>query len=427
MATIRPFRGLRYAAAAGPLEALVAPPYDVLSPEQRDELAARSPHNVVHLTLPEQIEDDRSKFVKYARASARLEEWRREGQLAPEAKPSLYRYRQTFALPNETERHERLALIALIKVEPYENGVVLPHEQTFPKHKEDRLRILEATRAHLECIYGLYEDDTEDVLRDVQSAPATTVASITTDDGVTHQIEVIDDASAVEQIVSGIGPKKIWIADGHHRYETALAFRQALGAISTEVAEDYMMMALSSIADPGLVLLPTHRILDKVSLSSDQIAATMRENFPCEEVDNARLIEWIENHASGNQRAFGVALPGTKGLGLLIPDVRERILQIEGLESQRLKGLDVTILHKLMFEKLLGLSGHDFFSYTRDAGEAIAAVNADAKASFLMNPPTVEDMRQIALGGEKMPQKSTYYYPKILSGLLLWSLADFDA
>ncbi|MBV6457750.1 MAG: hypothetical protein HONBIEJF_00869 [Fimbriimonadaceae bacterium] len=427
MATIRPFRGLRYSAAAGPLEALVAPPYDVLSQEERNEYAARSPHNVVHLTLPEQNEDDRSKFVKYARAAARLEEWRREGQLAAEGSPSLYRYRQTFSIPGDTERHERLALITLIKVEPYEKGVVLPHEQTFPKHKEDRLRILEATRAHLECIYGLYEDESQGILQEVKSAPATTVASVATDDGVTHQIEVIDDGNVLDRILSAMEPKKIWIADGHHRYETALAFRQALGSAQGEVAEDYMMMALSSIADPGLVLLPTHRILDKVSLTSDEIASTMRANFPHEEVENSDLVEWIEANATGGQRAFGVALPGTKGLGLRIGDVRERILQIKGSESDRLKGLDVTILHKLMFEELLGLTGHDFFSYTRDAGEAIAAVNAGARASFLMNPPTVDDMRQIALGGEKMPQKSTYYYPKILSGLLLWSLADFEA
>lgn len=427
MATIRPFRGLRYSAAAGPLEALVAPPYDVLSAAERDEYAARSPHNVVHLTLPEQLSDDRSKFVKYARASARLEEWRREGQLTPEGAPSLYRYRQTFTIPGCDERFERLALITLIRVEPYENGVVLPHEQTFPKHKEDRLRILEATRAHLECIYGLYEDDAREVLHEVQTAPATQAASIATDDGVTHQIEVIDDRQVLGRIVSGLASKKIWIADGHHRYETALAFRQALGTISTEVAEDYMMMALSSIADPGLVLLPTHRILDKVSLTSEEIAKAMSDHFVTEAVDNDQLVDWIESHAAPENRAVGVALPGTKGLGLSIPDVCERILQIKGSESDRLKGLDVTILHRLMFEEILGLTGHEFFSYTRDAGEAIAAVNAGAKASFLMNPPTVDDMRQIALGGEKMPQKSTYYYPKILSGLLLWSLADFDA
>ena len=159
MATIRPFRGLRYSATAGPLADQVAPPYDVLSSDERDALATRSSHNVVHLTLPEQLPDDRSKFVKYARSASRLEQWRHDGSLVVEARPSFYRYRQTFSVPGSPDRLERLALIATIKVEPYEKGVVLPHEQTFPKHKEDRLRILEATRSHLECIYGLFEDD----------------------------------------------------------------------------------------------------------------------------------------------------------------------------------------------------------------------------------------------------------------------------
>src|SRR5579862_6511134 len=158
MATIRPFRGLRYPLKAGALENLTAPPYDVLSPAQRDEYAARSPFNVVHLTLPESHADDRSKFVKYARSSALLAEWRREALLAPEPEPAFYRYNQWFQIPNAPDRFDRTALLALIKTEPYEKGIVFPHEQTFPKHKEDRLRILEATRAHLECIFGLFED-----------------------------------------------------------------------------------------------------------------------------------------------------------------------------------------------------------------------------------------------------------------------------
>lgn len=427
MATIRPFRALRYSAEAGPLDSLVAPPYDVISPAQRDELAAKSPFNVVHLTLPEQMPDDRSKFVKYARASSRLEGWRRDGQLRAEQKPSLYRYRQTFQVPGTDETLDRLALVSLIKVEPYEKGVVLPHEQTFPKHKEDRLRILEATRSHLECIYGLYEDDGSSVLSTVENAPGTLVCHVTTEDGVRHQLEAIDDPQAIHAVVAGLADKKIWIADGHHRYETAAAFRQALGDREGEVAEDYMMMALSSLADPGLVLLPTHRILDKVSLTSEQIAAAMKGHFDWQEVDNAALVKWMETHGSEQNRTFGVALPGTKGLGLTIPDVARRILEIEGPESDRWKSLDVSMLHKLMFEKVLGLTGHDFFSYTRDEQEALAAVQHGAKAAFLMRPPTVDDMRQIALGGEKMPQKSTYYYPKLLSGLLIWSLADFDS
>lgn len=159
MATIRPFRALRFSQSAGPIEELVAPPYDVLSPEERDAFAAKNPKNIVWITLPEQLPDDRSKFVKYGRSSARLAEWRREGQLAVEPGLGYYRYVQTFSIPGRQEPVTRTSFFALLKTEPYEKGVVLPHEETFPKHKEDRLRLMEATQAIVEPIYGLFEDD----------------------------------------------------------------------------------------------------------------------------------------------------------------------------------------------------------------------------------------------------------------------------
>lgn len=425
MATVKPFLGLRFSSTAGPVASLVAPPYDVLSQQERDQYAARSPHNIVHLTLPEKNEGDRSQFVRYARSASRLENWRAEGVLRREDKPAFYRYRQTFAVPGNDDRLERLALIACIRVEPYANGVVLPHEQTFPKHKEDRLRLLEATRAHLECIFGLYEDDDIAVLDLVKNAPATQVADVTTDDDVRHILEAIDGEAVNGSIARALSSKKVWIADGHHRYETALAFRQALGAREGEVAEDYMMMALSSISDPGLVLMPTHRILNQLSLSTEELRSRVSTHFQVSEHPNDRLGAELAKVAERSERAFGIALPEGKGL-IARFDPIELSSKFESSAGDRLKRLDVTILHDFVFAKLLGLTGHDFFAYTRDDSEAIKAVESGAPASFLMNPPTVEDMRLIALGGEKMPQKSTFYYPKILSGLVLWSLSDFQ-
>lgn len=420
MATIRAFRGLRYSASAGPLESLVAPPYDVLSPEERDAFAAKSPHNIVHLTLPESKPDDRSKFVKYARSASRLEEMRREGVLTPEDRPAFYRYTQTFTIPGTNRTVTRMAIIAAIKVEPYEKGIVLPHEQTFPKHKEDRLRILEATRAHLECIYGLFEDDDRAVFRMIREAPSSVVEDVTTEDGVHHLVERIDDSTSVDAIADALEPKKVWIADGHHRYETACAFRAALGEREGEVPEDFMMMALSSIADPGLVLLPTHRILER---GPDDIRHRLASDGRFEALDspNHDLMERIEAIDRDGRRAFGVALPGGGGM----------ILQVRDLDALAgtgdLERLDVSILHSVIFGQILGIPGYEGIAYTRDPQEAVEAVEHGAKASFLMNPPTVDDMRRIALAGQKMPQKSTYYYPKILSGLALWSLNDFQA
>lgn len=424
MATVRPFRGLRYAPTAGPVQDLVAPPYDVISAEERTVLAGKNPRNIVNLTLPEQLPDDRSKFVKYARSSARLEEWRRDSALVLEDAPSFYRYTQTFKVPGSDVTATRTSLIVLLKVEPYENGVVLPHEQTFPKHKEDRLRLLEATRSHLECIFGLYEDDDNAVHTLVANAPGEKVADLTTtEDGILQSLEAISDPASVDAIVQAMADKRLWIADGHHRYETALNFREASGAQGG--AEDYMMMAVDSMTDPGLVLLPTHRILKTMPLCADELRAKLAEHFEVESVANDALFQRIEADKESGKTSFGVALPGGQGLVASTLDAGPIAGQIEGPGSDRLKRLDVSILHGFIFEKLLGLTGLDFFGYTRIEQEALDAVGQEAPASFLMNPPTVEDMRLIALGGEKMPQKSTYYYPKLLSGLVVWSLKDF--
>lgn len=425
MADVRPFKGLRYSPTAGSMETLVAPPYDVISPEEREELASKNPHNAVYLTLPESQPDDRSKFVKYMRAASRLAEWRREGVLNLEEKPAFYRYRQTFTIPGRTEPLERTALITLIKVEPYEKGVVLPHEQTFPKHKEDRLRILEATSAHLECIYGLFEDEGAKIFKQIDEADAGDAVKITTEDGVQHELAPITDPAICEALSAAIKDKKVWIADGHHRYETAVTYREMQGEKSGLVGEDFMMMALSSISDPGLVLLPTHRIVKNMPLKGDELKNALSKYFNVREVPNAQLLDEITALNRPDIRAFGIALPGGTGLLATLERPEDALEWIESEGSPRLKLLDVTILHEVIFGKILGLKGLDFFTYTRDPEEAVGSVDNGNDAAFLMNPPSVDDMRVIALGGEKMPQKSTYYYPKLASGLVYWSLTDF--
>jgi uncharacterized protein (DUF1015 family) len=424
MAEIRAFRGLRFSEAAGSLEGLVAPPYDVLSKQERDEYGEKSPHNIVHLTLPEAHPDDRSKYVKYARSAARLAEWRREGALTPEAAPSLYRYTQSFTVPGMGEAFSRTAVIALIKVEPYENGVVLPHEQTFPKHKEDRMRILEATRAHLECIFGLYEDPDGAVLREVQEARPGERVEVDAEN-VHHALEPISDPEAVGRIAALMADKKVWIADGHHRYETAVAFRQNLGPRDGPIAEDFMMMALSSMSDPGLVLLPTHRILSELPLGLEESIAALERDFDLRETHSSRLMLEIEENARHGRRAFGVVLAGPRAF-VATPKDDAALLGAMGDEgSEALRALDVSVLHRGILERTLAVRGLDSIAYTRSWQEAVRAVEQGSAGCFLMNPPSVEDMKQIALGGEKMPQKSTYYFPKILSGLVLWSLNDF--
>ncbi len=427
MATIRPFKGLRFDVGSDRLAKIVAPPYDVISPDQREALAEQDALNVVRLTLPESENGDRSKYIKYARSASRLEEWRTNGSVRAEDRPVYYRYTQEFTVPGHEQIFNRTTLVATIKIEPYENKVVLPHEQTFPKHKEDRLRILEATRSHLECIFGLYEDDNSTLHRAVVEAPARVIAAfVTNDDEIRHTFEVIEDIDAIERITSFMDPKTVWIADGHHRYETALAFREQQGEKDGPIAEDFMMMALCSISDPGLVLLPTHRILKNMPVDAAELERRLSEEFEISHVSNAQLMPELERLNREETCALGVALPGGEGLVAVAKNPDALGESIEGPGSQLLKRLDVSILHGYVFGKLLGLTGHDFFSYTRIEQEALDAVENGAPAAFLMNPPTVEDMRRIAIGGDFMPQKSTYYYPKLLSGLVMWSLKDFD-
>lgn len=424
MAQIRPFRGLRYGATAGSLDSLVAPPYDVISPAQREALAAKNEHNAVMITLPESADDDRSKFIKYMRSASRIADWRREGVLQLEDKPTYYRYTQSFSVPGEPEKLTRTSVIVLLKTEPYDKGVVLPHEQTFPKHKEDRLRLLEATRTHVESIYGLYEDPDGSIQNTVSTAPATEVGRLTSEEGVEQVFELIQDEEVCRTFTQQLADKRLWIADGHHRYETACTFRESVGAKDGIVAEDFMMMAIGSMADPGLVILPTHRIVPKLPCGLMELDQKFQAFFNTRRVANDQLMGELKRLQAPDTRAIGVALPGGVGLLLTLDRPEDALNWIEGPESERLKLLDVSILHRVIFERLLGLTGLDFFSYTRDPDEALAAAK-DGGSAFLMNPPSNEDMKEIALGGEKMPQKSTYYFPKLLSGLVMWSLEDF--
>lgn len=426
MAEIRPFRGLRFSADAGPIDALTAPPYDVLTPAERDEYAVRNPHNIVHLTLPEQKPDDRSKFVRYARSAAQLSEWRRDGVLVPEEKPAFYRLVQSFSFPRVPEAFHRTALVTLLKVEPYSKGVVLPHEQTFPKHKEDRLRILEATRAHLESIFGLFEDPDGAVQSAL--ANATIGAEVTTrsDDGVTQRLAPITDPGEIQNLVNLLADKKVWIADGHHRYETALAFREAVGEAANSIPEDFLLISLTSLNDPGLVLLPTHRIVSNIPVGDEEALVRLGGAFEITETHSRNLVDLIAQSQQRGVRAFGMALEGGRGFVLVPRDDAALVANVPGEGSAALKSLDVTILHSVILEQLLGVQGLDGISYTRESLDAIHAADQGEGVAFLMNPPTVEDMKVIALAGERMPQKSTYYFPKILSGLVLWSLNDFE-
>ncbi len=344
MAVVKPFRALRYnEAAAGPLETLVAPPYDVISPELREELRARSPHNVVRLTLPGFEEE----------AARELEEWRREGILFEEP-PATWALEQEYVGPDGVAR-SRLGLVASLKVEPYETGTVLPHERTHRGAKEGRLRLLRATRVQLEPIFLLYDGATP-VERPDREPDLEAVGA---------KLWRIDDPS----VVRAFDDKQLLIADGHHRYETAVAFHEEEGT----PASAQMLVVLVSTDDPGLEIFPTHRLF-----------STPKRLQADDGVSNGRP-EVTELTPEGSR-----VLRGPEGM------------------------LDVQFVDTL---------GHDGISYTSDAAEAERRVRTgEAAVAYLLRPTRIEDVFAYARRGEVLPQKTTYFFPKLISGLLLHPL-----
>jgi uncharacterized protein (DUF1015 family) len=354
MAEVRPFRALRYdTAAVGPLDALVAPPYDVIAPDERLELLARSPYNVVHLTLPDSEEE----------AAHDIAAWQDVGVLRREDEPSLWILQQDYVGPDGVAR-TRTGLVGSLRVEPYDRGVVLPHERTHRGPKEGRLRLLRAVRVQLEPIFLLYDD--EQPFAVPTRAPDLAVAG-------TRLWRLEDDA-----VAQAFADTQLLIADGHHRYETALAYHEQEG---TE-ASAFMPVVLVSTRDPGLTIFPTHRVFEQATL----LAGNGSGDDPERALDQLRALP--HDNAAVVQVTPGGAAVVTGDRGLL----------------------DVQLVDRL---------GHEGIAYTPEWREAVRRVTAgEAGVAYLLRPTRIEDVFAYARRGEVLPQKTTYFYPKLVSGLL---------
>ncbi len=420
MVTIRAFRALRYARL---IPEVVAPPYDVIDANLRTQLANLSPYNIVHLTLPQNGE------ARYQRAHQLLEHWIADGVLRLDAEPALYRYSQQFIDPLTGSPCTRTGYFVLLHTEPYEHGVVLPHEHTFPGVKEDRFRLLEATRTHLEAIFGLYEPtpSLQEALSSALWEPIAHLEGAELPEGHLHRLERLTDAVAVARIEQAFQPCRVWIADGHHRYETALRFGQQYG--SELSAERFLPILLVPIDDPGLVILPTHRILLQPLLGTPaEWRERIEPDFGIEPASPDTLAEQV--FAS---RGEAVGLFTLDGAWL----IRQRSAQNppapftwgegggegEFKQDMPLYHLDAWWLHERLLPAL-GVPNTEI-RYTRSAQEAIEAVlQGEGAAAFLLNPPQITTLQQVALTGGRMPHKSTYFYPKVLSGLIIWRIGQ---
>jgi uncharacterized protein (DUF1015 family) len=447
MAYIVPFRALRYDPERVVAAQVVTQPYDKITSEGRERYYAAHPYNLVRLILGKpEPGDDRQDNV-YTRAAGYFSTWRRQGIFLQDAQPSIYVYRQRFLVPDTTREVERCGFIALGRVEDYSAGIVHRHEQTLAGPKADRLELLRSTRAHFGQIFMLYPDSGEiDALLE-SDAPPTIEA--TDEYGVRHRVWRLSEPGVIDLVRAKMRDKKLIIADGHHRYETSLNYRNErraaaiqpvsvpreragsvlVGSLETQEAPyELTMMTFVNMNSPGLVILPTHRVVHGLqSFSPEAFESAARAYFNLEEVDpsvDAARATAILREAGHTGTAL-LAAAASRVFLLHTPKVPPEMFP--GL-SIRQQFLDVVQLHKVLLEGVLGLSEqsvHDQqnLSYLRDAKEALAAVRAGgANVAFLMNPCRIEQVRDIAFAGEVLPQKSTDFYPKLLSGLTIYAL-----
>lgn len=430
MATVRPFRGVMYnQKKVGNLDDVVTPPYDVISPADQQAYYDHNPYNTVRLILP--MEDGSvNPTAKYESSSSFLNQWLSEGILVRDDEPALYAIRQQYEINGEVK--QRLGFTCLVKLEDYSQGTVLPHENILAKPMDDRLNMLRFTKSNYDSVFGLYSDEeTQHILETaIHSAPD---VSATDKDGVLCELWRISDCVVVQVIVKALAKKSILIADGHHRYAAALAYRDEMretaGSINEEAPYEYVMMTLVSLDDPGLVVLPTHRMIRNLeSFDAPAFITQLSEHFEISEVAPDALTQSVETLFSKGH-AFGLCIGQKAYTVMLKPDAKPEEL-ITTPSSAALKNLDVTLLHSLILERYLGIgskqmSAQSNLTYTRSVDEAIRLVDEGTyQMAFLMNPTRVSEVRAIAASGEKMPQKSTFFYPKLLAGMIIRLIAD---
>jgi len=436
MADIHPFRAFRYDPHQVSPAQVVTQPYDKITPALQDRYYAASPYNLVRIILGRREPNDNPANNVYPRAAAYFRDWRQQGVLRRDSLPSLYVYSQRFTLGSSTEL-ERLGFIALGRIEDYSTGVVFRHEQTLAKPKADRLDLLRATRAHFGQIFMLYEDSGQ--VESLLPMPAVPDISVTDEYGVVHRVWQVSDPGLIESVRTAMRDRKLIIADGHHRYETALNYRnerRAEDSTSSSAARpsaspyEFVMMTLVNINSPALLILPTHRVVHSLTtFSEDDFRNSARAFFDIDEVGGTLDAPRATAMLRESGRAGTSILAVTPSRAFLLHHPNPNVSQVFTGLSIRQQSLDVVQLHRCLLENVLHLSEESIrnqqnLSYVRDAAEALSHVQGDPRANivFLMNPCRAAQVRDIALAGEVMPQKSTDFYPKLLSGLTVYAL-----
>jgi uncharacterized protein (DUF1015 family) len=409
MAEIIPFRGLLYDVSKVSIEDVLAPPYDIISPEERESLYRKSPHNIVRVDFGKEGSGDNETENKYSRARRCLDVWIKDGILKRSDKPSFYAYAITYTV--EDERKQLRGFLGLMKLEELGKGSVYPHEYTHPKPKQDRLNLLKACEANTSPIFLLYNSSTDGICN-ILSRIALTRPTLqaAAPSGDLHQLWQIDHLQEIEMIKQELADKPVFIADGHHRYETSFEYSREMSAREKSPLDrkpyDYALAFFANMTDEGITILPTHRLIKEIPKDIDRILSrdfemeTVTEDFD------------IRKKLSGGTKVFGFFKKREKAWQMLTyrgrdlsevhPDLRE---------------IDVVILDEVVIKKLLMNAE---IGYEMDIAKALDQVNHGVyEAAFFLNPTRVKDIERSALSYMRMPRKSTYFYPKLLTGLVL--------
>ena len=434
MADIRPFQGVHYnPSLTEDLAKVLSPPYDVITPQLQQELYQRSSVNFVRVEFGRELPKDKDNDNKYTRAAVTMDKWLEQGFLVADRTPSIYVHDHHFT--HQTKPYRRRSINCLVRLEEWDKKVVLPHEGTLAKPKDDRLNLLWALHANTSPVMTLYEDSGGKVssLLDMPTR-GEYLLNANTENGESHYLWALTDAKIIGEIHDALADQPLYIADGHHRYESALAYRRERRSLSDSVSEsepyDFVMVTLVDFADPGLVILPAHRLVRGIAPSAlDGLLAGIETCFTVEEfpLQQSDIQEQINSLLSGQKDEVKTVLCGLQKERLLLLTLRDFNLvktMIPYFHSELYQRLDVSIVDHVILEDLLGLT-HDmagaFIDYTSDALDAVSQVlDQEYQLAFLVNPVRPEVVKGIADSGDRMPRKSTYFYPKLPAGLIFY-------
>lgn len=437
MATIAPFQGFTYnETIAGGISDLVCPPYDIISPAQQQELYRKNPHNIIRLEFGLASPGDTDTDNRYTRAAALLDEWLKTGVLRQSREPAFYIYEMEYRTGGRVRKLR--GFIGMVRIEDYDSGIVKPHETTLSGPKTDRLNLLRACKAGFSQIYSLISDPAGAVAGVLGAVADRPDMEVKDSAGVAHRVWTMTDRAGIDAIVRYLADQPIYIADGHHRYDTALNYRnerrKLAGSFTGSEGFNYVPMFLARIEDPGLTVLPAHRALfNLANFDPKRFEEDLNRYFNIERIDFTKKSEPADRktvldtmaHRADHAHVFGMRVKGEHSYYLLTLRNEDDMDAVIPGRSAAYRHLDVSILHHLIIDRLLGIKmdTHKLglnIEYIKDADDAVNRVaDGSVEIIFLMNPTKVTEVRDVAAVGERMPQKATYFYPKLLSGMVV--------